>query len=265
MPICAQTYICLQKDVDAVAVSSDSHLKLYKNSTILVDEQLKVRVESITNDGNNNRDNKAGGFAEGVVFDVIKNDNEIKNVHYRDKVKERYDAPGVTISVNFMTNVDGKAYLIPYTDAKKVELNTPTLYVRVFKYDKTKSSLVYAPTATDQLQKGAKLVIDGTQLISNIEGNKPVTVHDGANIRLIRSSEGTYFLDEIFNTSDLEKISVTNPDDSKDDGTLYYIVGGVIALLLIICIGYFFMKFKRRPSNKDKNNHDKEVLEHIIQ
>ena len=48
MSIYAQTYICLQKDIEAVAVSSDGYLKLYKNSTLEVSDTLKVRVVSMT-------------------------------------------------------------------------------------------------------------------------------------------------------------------------------------------------------------------------
>ncbi len=301
MPIFAQTYICLQKDVDAVAVSSDSYLKLYKNSTIQVDEQLKVRVESITDQGKTASDNIAGGFAVGAVFDVIKNDNDLKKVHYQDNVKERYDAPGVTISVNFITKVDGKEYLVPFTDAEIVELQTgmTDLYAHVFKYNEANSSLVYVPIATHSLPEGAKLVIDEAKQISNIEENEPVEVHKGANIRLILSSEGSYFLDQLFNTSDLEKIAITNPDDPEDEKILYYIIGGVIALLLILCLGYFYLKsFKNKdnsttveskddfdcysrsdlkPSNKDKKKQGNEnkvaglssditpELEHVIQ
>ena len=281
MPICAQTYICLQKDVDAVAVSSsDSHLKLYKNSTIQVDEQLKVRVESITDEGKKDAANKAGGFAVGVVFNVNKNDNDLKKVRYQDNVKERYDAPGVTISVNFLTSVDGKEFLIPYPDAKIVELHTDItdLYTIVFKYDEANSSLVYSPTATEQLPEGAKLVIDEAKQISNIKEDEPIVVSEGAKFRLILSSEGSYFLDELFNTSDLEKTATTNSDDdSNDDNKLYYIIGGVVVLLFILCLGYFFMKPKKKkddntngeikdefddngravskPSNKDKKKH----------
>ena len=253
MPICAQRYICLQKDVDAVAVSSsDSHLKLYKNSTLQVDEQLKVRIESINDEGENNTVNRAGGFAVGVVFNVIKNDNDLKKVHYKDKVKERYDAPGVTISVNYLTNVDGKEYLVPYSDAKNVELNTDKtdLYAVVLKYDEENSSIV--PTATDQLPEGAKLVIDEAKQISNIKEDVPIVVNEGAKLRLILSSDGSYFLDELFNTSDLEKTATTNSDDDpKDDNKLYYFFGGVIVLLLILCLGYFFMKSKKK---KDDNS-----------
>lgn len=276
MPICAQTYICLQKDVDAVAVSSDSYLKLYKNSTIQVDEQLKVRVESITDQGRTASDNIAGGFAVGAVFDVIKNDNDLKKVHYQDNVKERYDAPGVTISVNFITKVDGKEYLIPFTDAEIVELQTgmTDLYAHVFKYNEANSSLVYVPIATHPLPEGAKLVIDEAKQISNIEENEPVEVHKGANIRLILSSEGSYFLDQLFNTSDLEKIAITNPDDPKDEKILYYIIGGVIALLLILCLGYFFLKSFKNKDKKKQGNENKVAglsnditpeLEHVIQ
>lgn len=276
MPICAQTYICLQKDVDAVAVSSDSYLKLYKNSTIQVDEQLKVRVESITDQGRTAPANIAGGFAVGAVFDVIKNDNDLKKVHYQDNVKERYDVPGVTISVNFITKVDGKEYLIPFTDAEIVELQTgmTDLYAHVFKYNEANSSLVYVPIETHPLPEGAKLVIDEAKQISNIEENEPVEVHKGANIRLILSSEGSYFLDQLFNTSDLEKIAITNPDDPKDEKILYYIIGGVIALLLILCLGYFFLKSFKNKDKKKQGNENKVAglsnditpeLEHVIQ
>lgn len=254
MPICAQTYICLQKDVDAVAVvSSDGYLKLYKHSTLKVSDALKVRIVSMTDAAKNSQNNIDGGLVEGAVFDVTKYDTDLSKVHYNDNKTDRFGATGVTISINYLTTVDGKEYLITESDAKKINLTTEVtdLYKDVFKYDETNVSLVYVPTATVQLPEGAKLVIDGAKQISNLKENEPIDVHEGANIRLILSSEGTYFLDELFKTSDLEKNAVPNPDNPKDDNTLYYIIGGVIALLLILCLGYYFMKSKKK---KDDNS-----------
>ena len=299
MPICAQTYICLQKDVDAVAVSSVGYLKLYKNSTLKVADVLKVRIVSMTDAAKSSQNNIDGGLVEGAVFDVTKYDTDLSKVHYNDNKTDRFGATGVTISINYLTTVDGIEYLITESDAQKINLTTEVtdLYNDVFKYDETNISLVYVPTATDQLPEGAKLVIDGTKQISNIKENEPIDVHEGANIRLILSSEGTYFLDELFKTSDLELITKNVPDNP--DNTLYYIIGGVIVLLLILCLGYFFMKSKKKkednsngeiedefddngravskPSNKDKKkqgSNNKAVglsgdmtpdLKHIIQ
>lgn len=253
MSICAQTYICLQKDVDAVAVSSDGYLKLYKNSTLKVADVLKVRIVSMTDAAKNSKNNIDGGLVEGAVFDVTKYDTDLSKVHYNDNKTDRFAATGVTISINYLTTVDGIDYLITESDAKKINLKTEVtdLYNDVFKYDETNISLVYVPTATDQLPEEAKLVIDGTKQISNIKENEPIDVHEGANIRLILSSEGTYFLDELFETSDLELITNNDPDNPKDDNTLYYIFGGVIALLFILCFGYFFMKSKDEFDDND--------------
>lgn len=275
MSICAQTYICLQKDVDADAVSSDGYLKLYKHSTLKVADTLKVRIVSMTDAAKTSQKNIDGGLIEGAVFDVTKYDSDLSKVHYKDNNAERSGATGVTISINYLTIVNGIEYLIAENDAKKIDLTTEMidLYKDVFKYDEANSSLVYVPTATDLLPEGAKLVVDETKQISNIKENEPFEVRKGANIRLILSSEGTYFLDELFNTSDLEKTAATNSDVPKDDNTLYYIIGGIMVLLLIICLGYYFMKSKKkkddntteeneddfddsrsglRPSNKDK-------------
>jgi len=256
MPICAQTYICLQKDFDAVAVSSDRYLKLYKNSTLKVADVLKVRIVSMTDAAKSSQNNIDGGLVEGAVFDVTKYDTDLSKVHYNDNKTDRFGATGVTISINYLTTVDGIEYLITESDAKKINLKTEVtdLYNDVFKYDETNISLVYVPTATNQLPKGAKLVIDGAKQISNIKENEPIYVHEGANIRLILSSEGTYFLDELFKTSDLELITKNDPDNPEVDNTLYYIIGGVIVLLLILCLGYFFMKSKKK---KDDNSNGK--------
>lgn len=281
MPICAQRYICLQNDIDAVALSSDGYLKLYKNSTLQVSDVLKVRIVSMTNAAKSRQNNIDGGLIEGATFDVIKNDKDLSKVHYRDKANaDRDNATGVTISVNFLTEVDGIEYLIPYSEKAEIgSLTSPMtdLYTIVFKYDEANSSLVYSPTATEQLPEGAKLVIDEAKQISNIKEDEPIVVSEGAKLRLILSSEGSYFLDELFNTSDLEKTAVINPDDPKDDNTLYYIIGGGGVLLLILCLGCFFMKSKKKkddntngeikdefddngravskPSNKDKKKH----------
>ena len=268
MSICAQTFICLQKDVDADAVSSDGYLKLYKHSTLKVADALKVRIVSMTDAAKASQKNIDGGLIEGAVFDVTKYDSDLSKVHFKDNKAERCGATGVTISINYLTIVNGIEYLIAENDAKKIDLTTEMidLYKDVFKYDEANSSLVYVPTATNLLPEGAKLVIDETKQISNIKENEPFEVRKGANIRLILSSEGTYFLDELFNTSELAKTVATNSDVPKDDNTLYYIIGGVVALLLIICLGYYFMKSKKkkeddfddysrsglRPSNKDK-------------
>lgn len=271
MPICAQTYICLQKDVDAVAVSTDGYLKLYKNSTLKVADVLKVRIVSMTDAAKSSQNNIDGGLVEGAVFDVTKYDTDLSKVHYHDNKTDRFGATGVTISINYLTTVDGIEYLITESDAKKINLTTEVtdLYNDVFKYDETNISLVYVPTATDQLPEGAKLVIDGAKQISNIKENEPIDVHEGANIRLILSSEGTYFLDELFKTSDLKLITKNDPDNPLNDNTLYYIIGGGIALLIIICLGCYFMKSKKKkdddefddnsragskPSKKDKKN-----------
>lgn len=273
MSICAQTFICLQKDVDADAVSSDEYLKLYKHSTLKVTDALKVRIVSMTDAAKKNKDNIDGGLIEGAVFDVTKYDSDLSKVHYKDNKAERFGAIGVTISINYLTIVNGIEYLIAENDAKKIDLTTEMkdLYKDVFKYDEANSSLVYVPTATNLLPEGAKLVIDETKQISNIKENEPFEVRKGANIRLILSSEGTYFLDELFNTSDLEKTAATNSDVPKDDNTLYYIIGGVIVLLLIL-LGYFFMKSKKRKN--DNSNGEIAVglsgdmtsnLKHIIQ
>lgn len=254
MPICAQTYICLQKDVDAVAVSTEGYLKLYKNSTLKVADVLKVRIVSMTDAAKSSQNNIDGGLVEGAVFDVTKYDTDLSKVHYNDNKTERFGATGVTISINYLTTVDGIEYLITESDAKKINLTTEVtdLYNDVFKYDETNISLVYVPTATDQLPEGAKLVIDGAKQISNIKENEPIDVHEGANIRLILSSEGTYFLDELFKTSDLELITKNDPYNPEDDNTLYYIIGGVIVLMLIICLGYFFMKSKKKKDDNSK-------------
>lgn len=281
MPICAQRYICLQNDIDAVALSSDGYLKLYKNSTLQVSDVLKVRIVSMTDAAKSRQNNIDGGLIEGATFDVIKNDKDLSKVHYRDKANaDRDNATGVTISVNFLTEVDGIEYLIPYSEKAEIgSLTSPMtdLYTIVFKYDEANSSLVYSPTATEQLPEGAKLVIDEAKQISNIKEDEPIVVSEGAKLRLILSSEGSYFLDELFNTSDLEKTAAINPDDPKDDNTLYYIIGVVVVLLLILCLGCFFMKSKKKkgdntngeikdefddngravskPSNKDKKKH----------
>lgn len=256
MPICAQRYICLQNDIDAVALSSDGYLKLYKNSTLQVSDVLKVRIVRMTDAAKSRQNNIDGGLIEGATFDVIQNDKDLSKVHYRDKANaDRDNATGVTISVNFLTEVDGIEYLIPYSEKAEIgSLTSPMtdLYTIVFKYDETNSSLVYSPTATKQLPEGAKLVIDGAKQISNIKENEPIDVHEGANIRLILSSEGTYFLDELFKTSDLELITKNDSDNPEVDNTLYYIIGGVIVLLLILCLGYFFMKSKKKKDDNSK-------------
>lgn len=256
MSICAQTYICLQKDVDAVGVSSDRYLKLYKHSTLKVADTLKVRIVSMTDDAKTSQKNIDGGLIEGAVFDVTKYDTDLSKVHYNDNKTDRSGAAGVTISINYLTTVDGIEYLITENDAKKIDLATEMtdLYKEVFKYDETNTTLTYLPTATAPLPEGAQLVIDEAKPISHIRENEPVKVREDANIRLILSSEGSYFLDELFKTSDLEKTNPTNSDKTKDDNTLYYIkrIGGVIALLLIICLGYYFMKPKNKEEIEDE-------------
>lgn len=256
MPICAQRYICLQNDIDAVALSSDGYLKLYKNSTLQVSDVLKVRIVSMTDDAKSRQNNIDGGLIEGATFDVIKNDKDLSKVRCRDKANaDRYNVTGVTISVNFLTKVDGIEYLIPYSEKAKIDsLTSPMtdLYTIVFKYDKANSSLVYSPTVTEQLPEGAKLVIDEAKQISNIKEDEPIVVSEGAKLRLILSSEDSYFLDESFNISDLEKTAATNPDEPKDDNILYnIIIEVVIAVLLILCLGYFFMKSQKK---KDDNS-----------
>lgn len=261
MPICSQTYICLQKDVDAVAVSSNEYLKLYKHSTLKVADALKVRIVSMTDDAKNSKNNIEGGLIEGAVFDVTKYDTDLSKVHYNDNKTERFGAPGVTISINYLTIVDGIEYLITENDAKKIDLTTEVtdLYKVVFKYDETNTSLVYLPTETEQLPEGAKLVIDEAGQISKITEDEPIEVRKVAKLRLILSSEGSYFLDEVFQTSDLEKTATTNSEaDSKDDNTLYYIIGGIIALLIILCLGYFFMKPKKKKDNNTNGDFEDE-------
>lgn len=271
MPLCAQTYICLQKDVDAVAVSSNRYLKLYKHSTLKVADVLKVRVDSMTVEAKNNQTNIDGGLVEGAVFDVTKDDTVLSKVHYKDNKTDRFGVRGVTISINYLTTVDGIEYLITKSDAKEINLTTAVtdVYKKVFQlkyYDET-ATLVYVPTATDQLPEGAKLVIDGAKQISTIKENEPIDVHIGANIRLILSSEGTYFLDELFRPWDL-KLTYSNNHPTVDDiirevielielnaNTLYCIIVGVIALLLIL----FFRKsiilfFRKSKKEKDDNS-----------
>lgn len=259
--IYAQTYICLQKDVDAVRVSSDGqvssdgHLKLYKHSTLKVADTLKVRIVAMTDEAKNTQTNIDGGLRKGAVFDVTTDNTDLSQVRYKDNKKECFGVSGITISINYLTIVDGIEYLITKNDAKEIDLTTEVtdLYKDVFKYDETDTALTYVPTATVQLPEGAQLVIDEAKPISHIRENEPVKVRKDANIRLILSSEGSYFLDELFKTSDLEeKTNPTNSDKTKDDNTLYYIIGGVIALLLIICLGYYFMKHKKKKDDDTK-------------
>ena len=203
----------------------------------------------------------AKGVSDGKLNEEVLKMYQNSTIEMKDELK----VPGDSLSVCYQVEIGGREYLIPKDNCKEVNLPSEEseIFKQLFKYDRVNSYVVYKPSPDDELPEGAKLIVDDNEVFTDIKEDLFISVQDGSTLRLILSSDSTYYLDEVFTTDSLDIIAKSEDSDGLDwKKILLYVLLGLLGIAILGGIYYFFFSGEEDDEEDDEGRPNKKDGKH---